>query len=234
MADLQHFAPDLWIADGPTVTAAAGFHYPTRMALIRLSGGGLFIWSPLPLTDELKSAVEALGEVRCLVAPNTLHHLFVGDWKTAYPTAKLYAAPGLRPRRKDLAFAADLEDAPPPEWAGEIDQVVVRGNLITTEVVFFHRASGAAIFTDLIQHFSPTWFTGWRAVVAKLDLMAAPEPEVPRKFRNAFVGRRQARAALRAILAWPTERVLMAHAPPVEKDGQAFIARAFGWLMGGT
>lgn len=230
MTGLKDFAPGLWIADGPTVTAAAGFHYPTRMAVIRLSCGGLFIWSPLPLTDDLRAAVDALGEVRCLIAPNSLHHLFLGEWKAAYPAAKLYAAPGLRPRRPDLAFDADLDDTPPPEWSGEIDQVLVRGNLITTEVVFFHRASGTALFTDLIQHFSPGWFTGWRAVVARLDLMTAPEPEVPRKFRNAFVGRTQARAALRAILAWPTQRVLMAHAPPVEEDGRAFLARVFRWL----
>ncbi len=53
---------------------------------------------------------------------------------------------------------------------------------------------------------------------------------MPRKFRNAFVHRRPARAALEQILAWPTQKVLMAHAPPVESDGQAFIARAFQWL----
>lgn len=227
---LLEFAPGLWIADGPTVTAAAGFHFPTRMAVIRLTGGALFVWSPLPLTDELRTAVEALGEVRDLVAPNSLHHLFLGEWKAAYPMATLYAAPGLRPRRKDLAFDADLEDAPPPEWAGEIDQVVVRGNLITTEVVFFHRPSGTVIFTDLIQQFSPGWFTGWRAIVARLDLMTAPRPEVPRKFRNAFVGRRAARDAVRRILAWPADRVLMAHAPLVEAQGQAFIRRTFRWL----
>ena len=226
---LQQFAPDLWITDGPAVSVA-GFHYPTRMAVIRLADGRLFVWSPLTLTGPLHEAVAALGEVAFLVAPNSLHHLFLGEWKAAFPAARLYAAPGLRPRRKDLAFDADLTDAPPPEWAGQLDQVLMRGNLITTEVVFFHRASGTALFTDLIQHFSPTWFTGWRAIVARLDLMTAPEPEVPRKFRNTFVGRAQARTALRRILAWPTQRVLMAHAPPVEKDGQALIARAFRWL----
>jgi hypothetical protein len=106
----------------------------------------------------------------------------------------------------------------------------MRGNLITTEVVFFHRESGTVIFADLIQHFGPTWFAGWRAVVARLDLMTGPEPETPRKFRNAFVDRRRARAALQQILAWPAQRVLMAHAPPVESGGQAFIRRAFRWL----
>lgn len=33
-----------------------------------------------------------------------------------------------------------------------------------------------------------------------------------------------------AILAWPAERVLMAHAAPVRSNGRAFIARAFHWL----
>ncbi len=229
-APLKAFGPEIWIASGPTVVAAGGFHYPTRLAVIRLSDGALFIWSPVALSDELRAAVDALGEVRHLVAPNALHDSFLAEWRAAYPAARLHAAPGLRQRRKDLEFDGELEDVPAAAWAEEIDQVVVRGNLITTEVVFFHRKSGTAIFTDLIQHFSPTWFSGWRAVVARLDLMSGAEPQVPRKFRNAFVNRRLARAALRRILAWPTERVLMAHAAPIETDGQAFIARAFRWL----
>lgn len=228
---LAPFGEDIWLADGPT-TAVAGFHYPTRMAVIRLEDGALFLWSPTQLSDELRAAVDALGEVRYLIAPNSLHHLFLAQWRSAYPAARLYAAPGLRQRRQDLAFDADLGDAPPAEWSGQIDQVLMRGNLITTEVVFFHRQSGTAIFTDLIQHFDPTWFTGWRALIARLDLMTAGEPQVPRKFRNAFVGRRAARAALQQILAWPARGVLMAHAPPVETGGQAFIARTFRWLTG--
>jgi hypothetical protein len=227
---LKPFGEEIWLADGPAVFVA-GFGYPTRMAVIRLSGGGLFIWSPVTLTDELQAAVEALGEVRFLVAPNSLHHLFLSQWRDAYPYARLFAPPGLRERRKDLDFDTDLGDAPYPDWASDIDQVVVPGNLITTEVVFFHRASRTAIFTDLIQHFAPAEFKGWRGLVARLDLMAAPQPEVPHKFRFTFVGRHAARAAIGRILAWPTERVVMAHAEPVESDGQAFIRRTFRWLL---
>jgi hypothetical protein len=228
---LRPFGEEIWLADGPT-TAVAGFRYPTRMAVVRLSDGALFVWSPTSLSDDLRKEIDALGEVRYLIAPNSLHHLFLGEWRHAYPAARLFAAPGLRQRREDLDFHADLEDAPASEWSEEIDQVLMRGNLITTEVVFFHYRSGTAIFTDLIQHFSPTWFTGWRAVVARLDLMTAAEPRTPRKFRNTFVDRRAARAALQRILAWPAQRVLMAHAAPVETDGQAFIGRTFRWLSG--
>jgi hypothetical protein len=231
LSALQSFGPEIWLADGPE-TQVVGFRYPTRMAVIRLGGGGLLIWSPVVLSDGLREDLRTLGEVRHLVAPNTLHHLFLGEWREAYPSATLHAAPGLGGRRPDLTIDAELEDAPPPEWAADLDQVLVRGNRITTEAVFFHRPSATVLFTDLLQQFPPGWFRGWRAIVARLDLMTEPEPSVPRKFRTAFTDRRAARASLRRILEWPSDKVVMAHGRPVEHDGRAFIARAFRWLMG--
>lgn len=227
---VQEFGREIWIVDGPCV-AVAGFHYPTRMAVIRLSDGSLFIWSPIRLTDALRAAVDAIGRVRHIVAPNSLHHLFLAEWKQAYPDATLYAPPGLRQKRQDIAFDADLGDAPDAAWAGEIDQVVMQGNVITTEVVFFHAASATVLFTDLLQQIPPKLLSGWRAMIARLDLMIGPEPAVPRKFRLAFTKRSAARVALARILAWPAEKVLMAHGTPVEKDARAFLRRAFGWLQ---
>lgn len=228
---LAPFGPEIWLADGPQ-TEVIGFHYPTRMAVIRLTAGGLLIWSPVALSDPLRSKLKDLGEVRYLIAPNSLHHLFLGPWRDAYPQAKLYAAPGLAQRRPDLVIDAELRDAPPPEWSADLDQVLMAGNKITTEAIFFHRASGTALFTDLLQQFPPGWFRGWRAIIARLDLMTAPEPSTPRKFRVAFTDRRAARAALARILEWPSNKVVIAHGQPVEQGGQAFIARAFRWLTG--
>ena len=162
---LREFGPGIWTTEGPVVPFF-GFPYPTRMAVIRLSNGGLFVWSPIALSLALKREIDALGPVRCLVSPNLLHHLFLAEWKAAYPDARLFAAPGLRRRRKDLAFDADLGDAPDPLWAADVDQVLMRGSFAMTEVVFFHRASGAAIFADLIQNFPRDWFKGWRALLA--------------------------------------------------------------------
>ena len=228
-AMLKEFGREIWIADGPNVSVA-GFCYPTRMAVIRLTGGSLFIWSPTHLTDDLRAAVDAIGRVRHVVAPNSLHHLFLPEWKGAYPEAKIYAPPGLRKKRPDIAFDADIADAPNPDWAADIDQVLIHGNLITTEAVFFHVQSRTILFTDLIQQIPVKLLSGWRAIIAKMDLMLEPEPSVPRKFRLAFINRRAARASLGRILAWPAEAVLMAHGTPVEKDASAFLRRAFGWL----
>ncbi|MGY5776543.1 hypothetical protein [Rhizobium sp. LEGMi135b] len=85
---LKEFGPDIWIADGPVVTAAAGFHYPTRMAVIRLTNGDLVLWSPVELTSDLRLAIEALGVVRHLVPPNSLHHTWLAEWRDAFPGRK--------------------------------------------------------------------------------------------------------------------------------------------------
>ncbi len=228
---LREFGPGVWICEGPVVPFVCGFPYPTRMAVIRLSDGGLFLWSPVALSAALRREIDALGPVRHLVSPNFLHHLFLGEWRSAYPEARLYASPGLRKRRKDLAFDADLADAPDSAWAADIDQVLVRGSLVMTEVVFFHRASRAAIFADLIENLPRDWFKGWRGVAARLDGIIAPDPGAPREWRATFLDRRAARAALERILAWPIERVLIAHGECPTTNGSAFVRRAFAWLL---
>ncbi len=227
---LQEFGPNIWIADGPTITAAAGFHYPTRMAVIRLSSGDLVVWSPTLISDELCGQLQSLGAVRFLVPPNSLHHTYLGDWQRAYPEAAVFAPPGLREKRKDIRFDGDFSDGPIGAWAGDIDLTIMWGNRITTEVVFFHRQSATALFADLIQQFPSGWFAGWRAIVARLDLMVSDEPTVPRKFRIAFTDRRAARDPVRQVLSWPTQRIILAHGTPIANDGQAVLRRAFRWL----
>ena len=230
MARLEKFGADIWLASGPEVTAALGFHYPTRMAVIRLTGGELFVWSPVALDTSLRRELDALGTVRFLVAPNSLHHVFVSDWKSAYPHARIFAAPGLAPKRPDLALQDELSDAAPDFWKDEIDQVIVSGNRITTEVVFFHRSSRTVLFTDLVQQFPEGWFAGWRAFVARWDLMVTARPTVPRKFRVAFSSRDKARRAIAQILGWPIEALVMAHGTPVREGGHEAVEFAFDWL----
>ena len=228
---LAGFGPNLWMCEGPVVPFFGGFPYPTRMAVIRLSEGGLFVWSPVALSAVLKREIDGLGPVRFLVSPNLLHHLFLGEWKRAYPGARLYASPGLRRRRKDLSFDADLADAPDPEWEADIDQVLMRGSFAMTEVVFFHHASRTVIFADLIENLPRDWFKGWRGAFARLGGIVAPHPGAPRDWRASFIHRRAARDSLARILAWPIERVLIAHGEPAATNGKAFVLGAFAWLL---
>lgn len=230
MAHLTDFGPNIWLCDGPVVRGAVGFRFPTRMAVIRLASEELFIWSPVALSDDLQSELASLGRVGHVVAPNTLHHLYLPSWREAYPRARFHAPSDLRATYPDLRIDAVLGPEPPDTWSGEIDQVQFEGNALTTEVAFFHRESATAIFTDLIQHMPESWFSGWRAIVARLDLMTGAKPAVPRKFRMAFKDKRLARAAVEKVMKWPTERLVFAHGPPVQTAARSAIVEAFRWL----
>ena len=228
---LLQFGPEIWTADGPVVSFH-GFAYPTRMAVIRLSDGSLFVWSPVALSDTLRASIDVLGPVRHLVSPNALHHYFLGEWKSAYPAARLYASPRLRRKRKDLSFDADLGDAPEPAWVADIDQVILHGSFFLTEVVFFHRNSRTVLFADLIQNFPRDWFKGWRGFLARWGGIVAPNPSTPTDWRSTFINRRAARVALDKILAWPIERVLIAHGDLPTTDAPVLVRRALSWLLG--
>ena len=76
---LCEFGPGIWTSRGPIISFL-GFRYPTRMAVICLPNGGLFVWSPVALSTSLKKNVDALGLVRFLVSPNRLHHLYLSEW----------------------------------------------------------------------------------------------------------------------------------------------------------
>lgn len=230
---LKEFGKNIWVVEGNCV-GVAGFNYPTRMVVIKLSDQTLFIWSPIELTTDLKSQVDLLGDVMHIIAPNSLHHLFVSQWQAAYPIAKLYAAPKLQEKRNDISFTKELSDTSFDNWEGDVEKVLFKGNIITTEVVFFHKASRTVLFTDLLQQFPEHYFSGWRGIIAKLDLMTCDRPTVPRKFRLATLKRNVARNALARILEWPSEKVIMAHGTPVTEKGKAFLKFAFTWLSKNT
>jgi hypothetical protein len=221
---------EVWIADGPTVPFLGVFPYPTRMAIVRLRNGDLWVWSPIALDDALAARVDALGRVRHLVSPNKIHHLFLADWSRRWPQASLWASPGLARRRPDLSFAGELDDAPEPAWAGEIDQVVFRGSFAMEEVVFFHAASRTAFFCDLIQKFDPASLSGWRAWFMRLDGLVGAGGSTPREWRLSFTRRREARRALARALAWNPQRLVIAHGVWVREHGAENLARSLAWL----
>lgn len=228
-------AEGLWLLEGETVPFFAPplplrLPYRTRSVAARLEDGTLWIDSPVRLTDAIRAAVDALGPVHHIVSPNKLHHLFIDDWRRAYPHARLYAPPGLEAKRPDLDFTAALGDAPEAAWAADLDQLIFAGSIYMQEVVFFHRASRTLILGDLIENHDPADLTRAQRALARFNRMLAPCGETPRNFRASFWRREAARRSLARLMAWEPERIVPLHGPWIERDAVAFLERAFAWL----
>ena len=233
MSDLESVGPDIWLAEGDIVSFY-GFPYPTRMVLIRLSSGMLWIWSPIALSEHLRQEIDALGRVTHLVSPNKIHHLYLADWKAAYPAARLWGPASTVAKRSDLTFQAPLTDQPPTDWAGDIDQFHFTGSLALDEMVFFHKASKTAILADLSENFSAeflsTHWTPWARRLARIWKIMEPWGLAPLELRFTWFKRADARAARDRLLDQQPEQVIMAHGEWQRTDGRAYLERVLGWL----
>lgn len=231
---LKAVADDLWIIDAPHVRFY-GLPFPTRCTVVRLTGGGLWVHSPTVLTESLKAELDTLGPVEHLIAPNWIHYVSVRDWQAAFPEAKAWAAPDVAARAKsrgvEIAFDADLGNEAETPWAGQIDQLIVTGSKLHTEVVFFHRPSETLILTDLIENFEPQHVRWWLKPLLKLGGVLAPKGGMPRDMRASFTGHKdELRRHIKTMLGWAPERVIFSHGAWFEADGTARLRRAYGWL----
>jgi hypothetical protein len=199
------------------------------MAVVRLDAGALWIWSPIRLDDELRRELAALGEPCFAVEPNKLHHLALAEWLTAWPSLRCWAPPGLREKRRDLRFEAELTDDAPDEWRGELDQLLVRGSFFMTEVFFFHRRSRTCLVGDLIQRHDPTTLTRWQRWMMRNAL--GPDGGTGWDARLSFVRRESARASIARALSWAPRQLVIAHGTLPAGDGASELRRSFRWLF---
>ncbi|MDJ0847156.1 MAG: DUF4336 domain-containing protein [Myxococcota bacterium] len=227
---LREFGHGLWLAEGPTVRFLGLFPYPTRMAVVRLGDGSLWIWSPIALDDDLEQELATLGPVRHLIAPNKLHHLFLPAWAERFPEARLWASPGLPRKRSDIRFHGVLGNEPEPAWSADVDQLLFGGSFFLDELFFLHRASRTLLVCDLIQRFPRGSIGGWREWMMRLDGLVLPNGSSPRDARASFWRRSDARASRDRALAWKPERMVVAHGECVESEATPVLERGLAWL----
>ncbi len=221
---LEQFAKEVWTLARPQ--RFWGIETGTRMTLVRLGDGSLFVHCPVALDPATREAVDALGPVRAVVAPSLYHHLYVGDWMSAYPEASFWACPGLERKRSDLEFNGVLGDAAHPAWAGDIDQASFTARF-EHEIVFFHEGTNTLICADALLNLSehPS-----RVTRAAARLMGNSAPGKGYLEYIAVRDRKLARRQVDRILEWDIDGVVLAHGGLIHHGGQQAVRDAYAWL----
>ena len=214
---LSEIAPELWIIEQPL--RYLGFETGRRMAVIRLADGGLLIHSPARLSPELGAALDQLGEVRSVVPASELHgHLYMEQYRDAYPQAKIFAAPGL--------------EASARTCASTVCSQACRSRSGAASSIRWHSRGGAGCTRS--SSFTPRRARSSRAICAATSARMADDPPhgagsyspapwpsdgVPNA-RN-FSRPHGCAALARRILEWDFERILPGHGEIVHSGGKA-------------
>ncbi len=223
---LERLDDNFWIAQAPL--RFLGLHLGTRMTIVRLATGGLWVHSPVAPSAGLTKEVDALGPVRHIVAPSLYHHLYAGAWRQRYPEASLHGPAKLARKRDDLAFTGALERASEEPWAAELAPFHVDGCLLD-ETVFLHRATRTLISSDLTENFrtSPHLLT-------RLYLKAGGvhgKIGWSRLLRGVYRDRAAAKKSIDALLAEDFDRVVIAHGDDIiRENAKAALRETFAFL----
>lgn len=219
---LETITPNIWHTQHSFV--ANGVRASSRMTVVRLQDGRLWLHSPVPITTELKAELMALGEVAYVVAPSKMHHLFVSDCMTAFPQATLFGAPGLQVKRPDLQGMRELQAVAEPSWQDDLEQLFFSGMPLVNETVWFHKPSRTLIVTDLLQCYQGELSFGlklYARLTGTLDQMA-----VPKTVRWLVKDRAAALASAQKVLDWPFERVVVAHNTILTVEAHTTVEKA--------
>ncbi|MDP6843443.1 MAG: DUF4336 domain-containing protein, partial [Rhodospirillales bacterium] len=102
------------------------------------------------------------------------------------------------------------------------------------EAVFFHIETGTLVITDLIQNYESEkianpifrFMTRWSGA-------ADPDGKMPIDLRSTFLlRRRQMAGAVRTMISWQPQRIIIAHGRWYETNAVVELKRAFRWLPG--
>lgn len=222
----------IWIQEYPV--RYSGIDLFGRMAIIRLETGELIVHDPCEIDTAAKQEIDALGEVKYILAPGSYHHLFVPDFQAQYPAAETFLCPGLERKRPDIRFDWILGNRPDPRWGGVLEQVVIQGPKLIWEVPFFHKPSKTLILVDLLENIGDDFshpvglqLKLWWKLVFRMwnNPKAAPEYQI------AWGRKDIVRRGLERVLSWKPERIILAHGELIERDAVRVMRSAWAKVL---
>jgi hypothetical protein len=163
-----------------------------------------------------------------LYAPNLYHHLHIGEWAAAFPSARLHAPAGLAKKRGDLRIDRDHNAAPEPAFAGVVDELRIEGFRLEESVLFYRPASTLGV-ADLVHNIGRPqhrWTKFYTRRMGFYDRVA-----LSRMIRwTAFSDRAAARRSLDELLSRSFDRLIVGHGAPLAAGGREALVTAYSWL----
>ncbi|KIM42147.1 hypothetical protein M413DRAFT_409255 [Hebeloma cylindrosporum] len=207
-----------------------------RSTAIQLQNGGVWVLASTPLDAETKLKIDELGPVKYIIGADAVHHLFLGDYKKAYPSAKLIAPEEVLSRHDDKSLTLDgaWGRDPPDTQYGFEDDISHRyfSGFKNKDIAFLHRPSKTLIEADLLMNLpcneqyskskSSPYFLG----------SFGPSSWLHSRFTwNLGTDKEAMRRDAKTVSGWDFDRIIPCHGDVIETDGKKAWNDAFRFFL---
>lgn len=212
-ARLRSIGPRIWVADRELRMPGA-VKFPVRMVVMGDAEGNLLCYSPVELDEKTAEALDGLGQVRWIVAPNRYHCAFTAGCISRYPQAQFWG----------FSASPDRKFTPPPgsPFQGcDLTTVTLRSGF--AEIVAYHDLSETLVVTDLLFNVQ----SGDRRLQTLMRLNGAWQKAGQTRLQRWLLMRDQEGMAAfrRWALSRPFEQISMAHGQVIEDGARECLYR---------
>ncbi|THH01291.1 hypothetical protein EW026_g1387 [Hermanssonia centrifuga] len=232
---IRQVAPGVTIFSRPFTRFAGLFPMGGRSTAIKLSSGGVWVVASTPLNTETKETIDAMGSVEYILAASADHHLFLGEWKNAYPEAKIIGMEGLPEKKKAerwAFFGSYGIDPPAATYGFENDiQSCYFSGFSKKDVAWLHIPSKTLIVADLLFNLPAKEQYSKSSSSPKLAFFF-PNFEPYSKFHQKFVwnegkDKNAMKRDAQTVSEWDFERIIPCHGDVIEEDARKAWASAY-------
>ncbi|KAF5349298.1 hypothetical protein D9756_009369 [Leucocoprinus leucothites] len=223
---IREVAKNVWTFSRPFARFGV-IPFGGRSTAIKMKDGGVWLLASTPLDEDTKSTLNNLGPVRFIVGADAVHHLFLGQYKKEYPSAKLIAPDAAHARLEDKSLKFDGawgRDPPDTKYGFEDDiKSCYFDGFKNKDVAFFHPDSKTLIEADLLLNLP----CNEQYSKAKSGSGAIPFMNVnpwswlhPRIVWSLGVDKEAMRRDAKTVASWDFERIIPCHGDTIEGKGK--------------
>lgn len=208
-----------------------------RSTAVKLKDGGVWVLASTPLNEATKTKLEELGPVKYIIGADAVHYMFLGEFKQAYPDAKVIAVHEAESKTKGLKFdGAWGKDAPDTKYGFEDEiQHLYFSGFKNKDVAFFHPSSKTLIQADLLLNLPATEQyskTGSSGSIPFLGQFVNPFSYLHKTILwGTGVDKDAMRKDAAVVAGWDFERIIPCHGDVIEKNGKAAWTTAYEWYL---
>ncbi|KAF9226374.1 hypothetical protein BS17DRAFT_749779 [Gyrodon lividus] len=231
---IREVAKDVWTFSRPFARYGV-FPMGGRSTAIKLKDGGVWVLASTPLDNETKTKINELGNVKYIINPDAVHHLYLSEFKRAYPDAKVIGVADTIRRMKDQTFRFDgLWGRDPPDTQYGFEEDIKHcyfPGFRNKDVAFLHVSSKSLIEADLLLNLpateqyskSPSWIP---QATLKPDSWAHQKV-----IRGVSVDIEAMKRDARTVASWDFDRIIPCHGDVIERDGNKAWKDAYKFFI---
>ncbi|KIK70265.1 hypothetical protein GYMLUDRAFT_34761 [Collybiopsis luxurians FD-317 M1] len=231
---IREVGKDIWIFSRPFARFGV-FPVGGRSTAVKMQDGrGVWVLASTPLDTETKAKLDELGPIKFIIGADAVHHLFLSEYKKAYPEAKLIAPKAAVERVADKTLKFDGVWGSDPEgtkYGFEEDvQHCYFSGFKNKDVAFFHPASKSMIQADLLFNLPPTEQYSKSKSSGRLPLIGnfGPYSWFHSSFASSMGEDQEAmKRDVKTVANWDFERIIPCHGDVIESKGMAAWKAAY-------